>query len=40
MPVIQEIREGRVPVEVYTAEIEATVARGWLIEGPVFCVPR
>jgi tRNA-splicing ligase RtcB len=24
MPVIQEIREGRVPVEVYTAEIEAT----------------
>src|SRR4249920_3764652 len=24
MPVIQEIREGRVPVQVYTAEIEAT----------------
>ena len=24
MPVIQEIREGRVPVEVYTADIEAT----------------
>jgi tRNA-splicing ligase RtcB len=27
MPVIQEIREGRVPVEVYTAEIEATARR-------------
>jgi len=23
-----------------SAAIEATVARGWLIEGPVFCVPR
>ena len=22
------------------AAIEATVARGWTIEGPVFCVPR
>jgi hypothetical protein len=22
------------------AEIDATVARGWIVEGPVFCVPR
>jgi len=22
------------------AEIDATVARGWMVEGPVFCVPR
>jgi hypothetical protein len=22
------------------AEIDRTVAKGWLVEGPVFCVPR